>query len=186
MRLFVAVNLPAGLRREIRDVTGPLRAAGLPVRWVEEDGLHLTLKFLGETRSDTLPAVTDALEEATRRTRPIELPIGDFGAFPSVERPRVIWVGCDGVPSLELLQHRLEQGMEPLGFPIEGKPFRPHVTLGRVRKDAGPAGFRGLATLLEGLSYQAETLIESVDLVESRLGPGGSRYRTVHSAVLSV
>ena len=112
------------------------------------------------------------------------LPVGEFGAFPTVERPRVIWVGCEGVPPLELLQHRLELGMEPLGFPIEGRAFRPHLTLGRVKKEARPSALRGLAPLLAGLDFQGETLVKSIELMESIQGPKASHYRPVHSATL--
>jgi RNA 2',3'-cyclic 3'-phosphodiesterase len=156
----------------------------LPVRWVEQDALHLTLKFLGSIDPATVSRIVVALEEAVRGARPFTLPLGDFGAFPTVERPRVIWVGCEGVPPLELLQHRLELGMEPLGFPIEGRTFRPHLTLGRVKKEARPSALRGLGQVLAGLDFQGESLVESIELMESVLGPKGSHYRPVHSATL--
>jgi 2'-5' RNA ligase len=151
---------------------------------VDQGALHLTLKFLGSIVPAQATPIAAALDEATRGTRPFTLPVGDFGAFPTVERPRVIWVGCEGVPPLELLQHRLELGMEPLGFPIEGRAFRPHLTLGRVRREARSSALRGLGQLLAGLDFQGATLVESIDLMESVQGPKGSHYRPVHLATL--
>ena len=184
MRLFVAINLPDEVRRGIRNATEPLHQAALPVHWVEPAGIHLTLKFLGEVDESRRDELGAGVVAATRGARPFLMPISGFGAFPSVERPRVIWVGCEGVPPLELLQHRMEQEMERLGFPIEGRPFRPHLTLGRVKKDGSPARFRNLESLLDGLAFDAEAVVQSVDLMESRLGPQGSAYRPVQSVAL--
>ncbi|MBI4500826.1 MAG: RNA 2',3'-cyclic phosphodiesterase [Gemmatimonadetes bacterium] len=184
MRLFIAVNFPDELRRGIWTASAPLRAAGLPVRWVEETALHLTLKFLGPTDPGRIADIKAALEVATRETRPFTLPFDGFGAFPSVERPRVIWVGCEGIPPLELMQHRLELEMERLGFEIEGRAFHPHLTLGRVQRDARAARLRQLPALLEGLDYEAESLVDSVELMESTQGRQGSEYRAVYSVAL--
>jgi 2'-5' RNA ligase len=181
MRLFVAVNLPDDVRRGIWTAAERLRRADLPVRWVEPDGIHLTLKFLGEVEQSRREEIEAGLAAAVRGARPFQMPMADFGAFPSVERPRVIWVGCEGVPPLELLQHHLEREMERLGFAVEGRPFRPHLTLGRARKDGRPAQFRRLGPLLAGLSYDGETLVRSVELMESRLGSNGAQYRPLRS-----
>ncbi len=183
MRVFVAVNFPQDVRNAIWDACAPLRDAGLPVRWVEPAGLHVTLKFLGQ--SEAVPGITAVMDAAAGPARPFSLPLGGVGAFPGLERPSVIWVGCDGVPPLELLQNRLEQGLETLGFEIEGRPFRPHVTIGRARKDARPSAFRGLADLAEKIEWQGESLVDSVDLMESRLGGGGSKYQLVHASPLT-
>ena len=184
MRLFVAINLPDTLRHDIWTATAALREAGFPVRWTDESVLHLTLKFLGEADSSQLTEITGALDKVVDGNRSFVLPFGGFGAFPSVERPRLIWVGCEGVPPLELMQHGLEVGMERLGFPVEGRPFRPHLTLGRVHKDARPGAFRGLGKILEGLEYAGACTVASVELMESRLGPGGARHQPVHSVRL--
>jgi 2'-5' RNA ligase len=184
MRLFVAINLPAPLRAQICTGSAALREAGLPVRWVDQAALHLTLKFLGSVAPGRTQEIVSGLEAATRQTRPFTLPLGGFGAFPSVERPRVIWVGCEGVPQLELLQHAVEVEMERLGFEVEGRPFHPHLTLGRVEKDARPGRLGALDTLLERLDFNGESVVASVELMESRTGPQGAQYRTVHSAAL--
>jgi 2'-5' RNA ligase len=181
MRLFIAINFPADVRTELWNATSPLRESSLPVRWVGESEFHLTLKFLGETKEDLVGGVVSAIRESVRGTKSFVLPVGGFGAFPSLERPRVFWVGCDGVPSLELIQHGLELGTERVGFPVEGRPFRPHLTLGRVKKDANTRSFKNAAELVNRLEFQAEPLVESIDLMESRLSPRGATYRVVES-----
>ncbi|MSR05793.1 MAG: RNA 2',3'-cyclic phosphodiesterase [Gemmatimonadetes bacterium] len=181
MRLFVAINLPDGVRHAIRTATARLREAGFPVRWVDEQGLHLTLRFLGEVAESRRDEIVAAVGRGAAGAKPFVLTITGFGVFPSVERPRVIWVGCEGVPPLELLQHHVELEMERCGFPVEGRPFRPHLTLGRSQKDAAPSHFRELEAVLDGLSFEGEALVESIELMESRLGNGGSAYRPVHS-----
>lgn len=183
MRAFVAINLPADLRQDIWDAAAPLREAASPVRWVAPDALHLTLKFLGAVDDAHAADLAAAIEAAVRGARPFTLPIAGFGAFPSPRRPRVVWVGCEPVPALELLQHHVERTMQPLGFPVEGRPFRPHLTLGRVRQgDRVPAD---VATLIDGLDYTNETTVASVDLMESHLHRSGARYVVRHRVPLT-
>ena len=185
MRLFVAINLPAELRHGIWQAAAPLRGPAFPVRWVDPEDLHLTLKFLGEVGPERQAEIAGALESAASGARCFDLPIGGFGVFPSSERPRVVWVGCEGVPPLELLQHRLEQTMQRLGFEIEGRPFRPHLTLGRVRDGAHWDTLAPLGPTLADLSFADLARVGSVELMESRQGPQGVRYRAVHSVGLA-
>lgn len=185
MRLFIALNLPAALRRSLWDVAAPIRNLGLPVRWVRPDGIHLTLKFLGEVPDATEPDMRAALARAARGGTPLPLTVEGFGAFPAVERPKVIWAGIDPAPGVELLQHHVEREFEPLGFAPEGRPFRPHLTLGRAERDAGPRAFASLGPALVQLRYQETALVETVDLMRSTLQSGGSVYQVRHSERLS-
>lgn len=185
MRLFVAINFPAELRQSLWRAAAPLRQAGLPVRWVEPEELHLTLKFLGEVAPAREGEVIAGLEAAVQGAKPFALPVGGFGAFPSASRPRVLWAGCEPLPALEWLQHRVEQEMERLGFPLEGRAFHPHLTLGRARRDARPADFRDLEDRLQALAFAAEAPVESVDLMQSHLRPSGAHYTMRHAAALA-
>ena len=184
MRLFIAVNLPDEVRRAIHAAAAPLRRAAVPVKWVEPDGLHLTLKFLGAVDPARLEPVVAALERACRGARAFPLPLGGFGAFPSAERARVIWVGCEAVPPLELLQHGVEREFATLDYPLEGRPFRPHLTLGRARPEAR-SGVRGLEAVLAPLEFADEIAVRSVEVMESTLGPKGARYDVRHSVTLA-
>lgn len=184
MRLFVAINLPEALRHTLWTATEPLRAAGYPVRWVEETGLHLTLKFLGEVAPSREAEIVGAVQSAVEGARPFPLALEGVGAFPTLARPRVVWIGCEAAPPLELLQHRVERALSALGFPVEGRPFRPHLTIGRARRDARPRDFGGLEQVVGGLVVRGEWAVSSVDLMESVLRPSGAQYTNRHVSAL--
>ena len=181
MRLFVALNFPERVRQALWEAAAPLRDLGLPVKWVRPEGIHLTLKFLGEVAGETEAELAPALGRAAAGARALTLALGEFGAFPDLQRPRVVWSGIAPDPALELLQHRVEQEFAPLGFPTEARAFRPHVTLGRAAREAGPRDFAGLEAALTGLQFQETALVESVDLMQSTLQSGGAVYQVRHS-----
>lgn len=182
MRLFAAVNLPADLRQAIHAAAAPLREAGLPIRWIDPDGIHLTLKFLGNVDAERLPELTAALDRACAGMRGFSVALTGFGAFPSAERARVVWVGCESAPPLELLQHAVEREYAALGFVVEGRPFRPHLTLGRARPRSG---VRGLETALGHTALDALWTITAVDLMESTLTRSGAVYAVRHPVPLA-
>jgi 2'-5' RNA ligase len=176
MRLFVAVPVSEPAREQIFRLLGKLREASWPVRWVHDEGLHMTLKFFGEVAPERLDVIAEALRFAAHGTEPLALELGELGAFPSRSRPRVLWVGVQAPAGLELLQDRIERGCEAIGFPPEGAPFQPHITLGRLREGQRlPLG--GLDDYAEGfeqVSFEAQQLV----LYESLLTTGGLRYES--------
>jgi 2'-5' RNA ligase len=174
MRLFAGIPVVDTARREILALLGRLREGDWPVRWVHDEGLHITLKFFGEVAPERLDVIEEAVRFAGAGTGPFDLRLDGIGAFPSAVRPRVLWVGIDAPPALELLHDRLERGGEAIGFPPEGVPFRPHVTLGRVRE-----GHRLPSGALEdvGQSVAAEPFLGNrLVLYESLLTTQGLRY----------
>ena len=185
MRLFVAVNLPEATRRSARAATKTLRESRLPVKWVDEDALHVTLKFLGEVAKTELDTIGRALTDAVRTVKPFDLGLGGLGAFPDSERPRVFWLGVERHPALELLANDVERALAPLGYESELKPFQPHVTLGRAKKMARPKGLADWAEVAAGVEFADVVPIESVDLMESVTGRSGPTYRLVHRAPLA-
>jgi 2'-5' RNA ligase len=185
VRLFIAVNLPPPLRQSLWQAAEPLRRASLPVRWVAPDALHLTLKFLGEVGAEREPELIAGMERAARGARPFALHLGGFGVFPSMSRPRVVWAGCDAPAPLELLEHGVEREMEQLGFPLEGRAFQPHLTLGRAEHRARPGDFAKLAQRLDALVFEGEAMIESLDLMESQLARSGAQYTRRHAVPLA-
>ena len=185
VRLFLAINLAPEVRQAIIDATEPLRAIAPKLTWVREPQLHLTVKFLGEQSEDTANKLTEAMRAVGARNRAIDVEVGGIGAFPNFRRPRVVWIGVTPEPKLELLHHDVEATCESLGFPVEGKPFRPHLTLARVKPRAIDArALRQLANAAKDVSYVEEVVITSVDLMESELTTNGSRYRLVNSTAL--
>jgi 2'-5' RNA ligase len=174
MRLFAAVPLPETGRSECADVLARARATGWPVRWVREDLAHITLKFFGEVVPERLDVIAEALEGAARGSEPMSLRLQSLGAFPTFRRPRVVWLGVEAPTSLELLKDRVERFAEGIGFPPEGVPFRPHVTLGRVRE-----GQRLPHGAIESCGIEAAGspfLADSVVLYESQLTSAGPEY----------
>lgn len=182
MRLFAAVTPPPELQHAIHAAAAPLRATGLPVKWVNPDGVHLTLKFLGEVAGGRLAELGAALDRACAGMRGFPVALSEFGAFPSARHARVIWLGCEAAPPLELLQHAVEREYAALGFPVEGRPFRPHLTLGRARPRGG---VRGLETLIESTGFDAPWNVSAVDLMESTLTRDGARYTLRHHVALA-
>src|SRR5207248_768149 len=181
VRLFVALNLPAPVREALWAATARARDLGLPVKWVRGEGLHLTLKFLGDVADEREPELAAALTRAAAGARGLALALGGFGVFPDFRRPRVVWVGIAPEPGLEILQHRVEQEFAPLGFPTEARSFRPHVTLGRTSRDARPAALTGLEEALGRLEFAETALVSALDLMQSTLQSGGPVYHVRHS-----
>jgi 2'-5' RNA ligase len=186
VRLFLAINLPAEARHAIAaEAAAPLQTIAPQLSWVREPKLHLTVKFLGEQPPDIVPALTEALGVVGERNKVIEVEIGGVGAFPNFRRPRVVWIGVTPDPKLELLHHDVEAACEAVGLPLDAKPFRPHVTLARVKPRAADSiTLRRLAQAADQVSYVEEVLITSVDLMVSELTSTGARHTVLSSVPL--
>ena len=185
VRLFLAVNLPAEVRHAITEAAAPLREVAPSLSWVAEDKLHLTVKFLGEQPREMADRVAAAMREVAVRNRMVDVEVGGVGAFPNFRRPRVVWIGVTPEPKLELLHHDVESSCESLGLPIDGKPFRPHLTLARVRSRGGDSQrLRELSRAARAVSYVEEVVITSIDLMESHQTASGSAYRVLASLAL--
>lgn len=161
-----------------------IRARAFPIRWVRPEGVHVTLKFLGEVVEGRVPEVTSAVESGVADLSPFRMEARGFGAFPTPRRPRVVWIGVEPSEALRTLQARVERALETLGFAPEGRPFHPHLTLGRAKAGARAADFRGLAELMEELEYEATFEVRCIDVMRSKLTPRGAIYDVVHSAEL--
>ncbi len=181
-RLFIAVELPRTLKREFIDLARSFRPREHErVRWIGEDAMHLTLKFLGDTPVDRVSEVKTALEQAASSTGKFSIKVGRTGCFPSFRDPRICWVGLSGeLRRLEQLQGRVEGGLVALGFDREDRKFKPHVTVGRTRP-----GIRGRFAEDIGVSWRHAPLhsagkiipVSAIALYRSYLGEDdGARY----------
>lgn len=179
-RLFVAVALPPDAAAAIAALVDRVRAdvddGHQGVRWVRLDGIHLTLRFLGATTPDRLEAVSAGIRAAAAAARPFRVGLAGAGAFPSVARPRVLWLGVTGgTDALGSLAADVEAGMIRAGFPAEGRPFQPHLTLARA--DGVRAGPRTAARLVElARDLDVGWAVDHLTLFESHLGGGPARY----------
>ncbi len=185
MRLFIAINVDPSLRTPLAEIQGKFKAASAPVKWVKAENLHYTLKFLGEVAEAKLPPIQEAFRDSLAGVKPFSLSLAGFGTFPPKGRPRVVWVGVQlGAEELKRLRDRIDEALLPLGFPREGRPFQPHLTLGRV-KSVGRVD-----TLLESLR-RAEVgevgrmQVGRVELMQSQLHPAGAIYSSVDSVPLA-
>jgi len=184
MRLFVALNLPKKDRERIFRAARPLRDEELPVRWVEPGHFHVTLKFLGEVRRERLPQVDEAIQRVATSTAAFKTEFAGFGAFPTIRRPRVIWLGLGANPELRCLKQDLEWTLGEFGFDTETRAFHPHVTLGRASDRNGAGAFRGLDERIANLVFKGELKVHTLDLMRSHLSREGSTYTLLSSTKL--
>ncbi len=185
VRLFLAINVEAAARVGVYAATAPLRDAAPELSWVPADRLHLTLKFLGDQSDETGHAVGTAMDRVAHAHTAFPSALGEFGAFPNFRRPRVVWIGMDDDPRLELLHHDVEVAADALGLPLEAKPFRPHVTVARVQQRPGVDALRLLARSAKRASRERfPTFVRSIDLMRSTLRPEGARHELLHSSLL--
>ncbi|MGO0123043.1 RNA 2',3'-cyclic phosphodiesterase [Desulfothermobacter acidiphilus] len=133
-RLFWAVALPAALRRQLSELQRQLGFSSRQVKWVEEGNLHLTVRFLGDTPHKQVEAIKEAVALHLSGVPAFVSEVDRLGAFPSLRRPRVLWVGVKAHPLLSRLHGAVEAAVRQLGFAPEERPFAPHITLGRVRE----------------------------------------------------
>jgi 2'-5' RNA ligase len=185
VRLFVALTPPPDVQRAVWEAFAPLRNRELPVKWVPPEGVHLTLKFLGDVAEERREELMGALGSAAAGTRPIALAVRGAGAFPDLDRPRVFWAGVESDAALELLADGVERSFAPLGFPTEARAFRPHLTVGRASRNARPRDFAGVGDCVVALAVESAAVVDGVDLVQSLLRPVGAVYQRIHRERLS-
>ena len=184
MRLFIAVNLPAAVRDAIYADVEPLRGATTAIRWVSPAALHVTLKFLGEQDESLVIPLRDVLESVVPPHAAIFARTTDVGAFPNFRRPRVVWVGMTSERALQSLAGDIDRALTPLGIPRDARAFQAHLTLGRVKGELGPTQATALAAAAKSCQGSRELAVRTVDLMQSELGPGGSRYSVLAAVPL--
>ena len=179
-RTFIALALPAILRDALVEELAGARESTRGVRWVAAENLHVTLKFYGDVAAPVIEALTQQLSQL--ETRPFRLVLEGVGAFPSWRRPRVVWVGLTEAESAVMaLVEAMERVSSALGFAREARPFRPHLTIGRVRQ-----GVRSELTALQPLTGRRFGVwdVDRLTLFASELRPEGARYRALYERPL--
>ncbi|MFL6256134.1 MAG: RNA 2',3'-cyclic phosphodiesterase [Pyrinomonadaceae bacterium] len=180
LRLFFAVELPGEIREAAAAHAARLRHEFPAARasWTRPESLHLTLKFLGEVEAIRLDALQHAAVTAAAALAPFALTIEGAGTFPPRGTPRVLWLGVGGDSAqLSRLQFRLDREGVYVGFPRESKPFRPHLTLARLRAFQRPEVVAALSEAHRRTPFGPHVFqVSDFVLMRSELGPGGSRY----------
>jgi 2'-5' RNA ligase len=188
LRVFVAVEIPAELAAACEALQSQLRQQGLRSRWVRPESLHLTLKFLGNIPAGQVPAVVHAMRTAMCGYSPMRFTAEGIGVFPSLRRPRVIWIGLSGqTAALAELQRDLDESLSAIGFRKEERAFHAHLTIGRFSEPADSdriaTGIRSYAgrtfgsfEVREGVLFQSDLRPKGpVYMALARVGLGGSR-----------
>ena len=181
LRLFIAVELTPEVHRAMAQLQDALKRQLPPkaVRWTKPDGIHLTLKFLGDTPQDKEQSVVQGMTAAAAGFAPFEFQVAGFGCFPNPRKANVLWVGVPEMPkALAGLQRAVDLRMHTLGYEKETRPFSPHLTLGRVNKTISPGERQQLAEVIAKTQVaQLGTVpAHEVILFESNLLPGGAVY----------
>lgn len=186
LRLFVAVDLSDPIKADLSSLVGEFRRLAPEERWVRPEAIHLTLKFLGWTLKERVGTIEEAIAESIRPFRAFSLEVRGVGVFPNLHGPRVVWVGViDHGTTLAHLCASVDAGLEPLGFSREERPFRPHLTLGRLAE-----GRRVPRDLVDAIAGKAQNpfgvfKVKAVTLMQSDLSPGGSIYTPLAKALLA-
>jgi 2'-5' RNA ligase len=188
IRAFIALDLEQEVLHRLDTIIRQLKQSldGVPVRWVQAKNIHLTLKFLGDVSEANLPVLYKILENEAIKHPSFEVFVAELGAFPNLNRPRVIWVGVQAPAELTALQHNIDTETARLGYQSEERGFSPHLTLGRVSRNATPNETHriGEALQITKVNTLGVTRPQAVHFYRSDLNPDGAIYHCLYSAPL--
>ncbi len=176
MRVFVAIELEKEIKETLSALIRELDTGSRNIKWVKRQGMHLTLKFLGETPQEKVAEVQSVLEAASGEHPSFEIILKGTGTFPPEARiPRVVWIGIEENPALSAIQTRIENDLHKIRFPREQRQFHPHLTLGRIK---GP---ENLGPVIHTLGQNRNTefgrmSVDKITLFQSTLKPTGAEY----------
>lgn len=191
MRTFLAIEIPPTVHTIIRQAQQAMETLltaahqGQAIRWTAPAAVHLTLRFLGETTEEQRQQLQAALSGLTAKQKPFTLTVQEAGCFPNVYAPTIIWLGLQPADqTLFQLQAQLEQATQAVGFAAERKPFRPHLTIGRLRhtveraeqRAIGQSLARMLPTIEQSHLPPSTFVVTSIVHMQSQLEPTGARY----------
>ncbi len=188
IRSFIAVDLSNEVLGRLESVYHQLkqRLPGAPVRWTPVMNIHLTLKFLGDVSEANLRVLYEILKRESAKQAPFEIRVSGIGAFPSLSRPHVIWVGVQASPDLASLQHAIDIETARLGYASDERSFSPHLTLGRVGRSATAEEASQIGKSLSAIQVRDLGIspVQAVHFYRSDLNPQGSVYTRLYSAPL--
>jgi 2'-5' RNA ligase len=189
IRAFVAIELPPELRQQLARLQAMLKVDyQTRTKWVNPDGIHLTLKFLGNIPVLSIDHITQVMADSAKQIAPFYLETNGFGAFPNLERMQVVWVGLGGeVDKLRQLQQLIETNLIQLGFAAEQRHFKPHLTLARLGKEVSPKERQCLGKLIASINFEMgdRIMVNCINLIRSQLTRGGAIYSQISSANLT-
>jgi RNA 2',3'-cyclic 3'-phosphodiesterase len=184
IRTFIAIEIPGNIISKIRELQEGIKKYSFKIRWVRPENIHLTLKFLGDIEAVNIDEIAEAISKTVTGYTSISLKAKGIGVFPGIKRPRVLWVGLTGQSeSLVRLQKTLDENLQTLGFPGEKRPFRGHLTMGRIKANIDVKKFGD--ALMAFRSFETETFTAGqLVLYKSELKPSGAVYTKLADASL--
>ena len=188
IRAFIAIDLSPEIHQRLKEVLDNYREQliKIPIRWVVVTNIHLTLKFLGDVSLSNLNLLTDMIQAEVSSHHQFEISVGGSGAFPNNHQPRVIWVGVEAPQELVAILNGIENATARLGYAREERAFSPHLTLGRVSRNATSHDVKAISQTLDQtrVGFLGATCIEKIHLYRSDLRPTGAVYTQIFSSAL--
>jgi 2'-5' RNA ligase len=184
IRTFIAAEIPENITSGIRELQQGLKDYGIDIRWIRSENIHLTLKFLGDVQAADIDNIFEAISRTVDGVASISLKAKGIGVFPDIRRPHVLWVGLTGqLEVLMQLQKTLDSNLKDIGFPQEKRPFKGHLTIGRIKTKINTKKFGD--ALMAFRNFETETFIaDKIILFKSELKPQGAVYTHLASAPL--
>jgi len=188
IRAFIAIDLSPEIHQQLDEVLEKYRTqlGKIPIRWVTATNIHLTLKFLGDVSLANLDMLTKMIQAEVSNHHQFEISVGGSGAFPNYRQPHVIWVGVEAPQELIAVQNGIEAATARLGYAREERAFSPHLTIGRVSRNATTQDVKEISRTLEKIKvgFLGATCVEQVHLYRSDLRPTGAVYTQIFSTSL--
>lgn len=184
IRCFIAVDIPASIKKDISDLVDFLKKHDADIKWVSADNLHITLKFLGNTPEKLITGIRDKIYSVVKSYQPFYIKIKGTGVFPNNKYPRVCWIGIQYPDIFLKLQKDIDKSLKQLGFKEDDRDFKPHLTIGRIRSQ------KGISNIIKELDNNSlkdfgDVSVDSIKIMRSILKPGGSEYSCLYEIKLN-
>lgn len=180
IRIFIALELPEEVKKEILEIQRQLVIKNAKIRWVSKENTHLTLKFLGGVEESLMSDIYETINRASKSFNSFQLNLSNAGLFPNKGRPKIIWAGIGGrIPELESLSENCDSAMHRIGFKRENRKFKPHVTIGRIKSlsDAEDLSQRLNDLEIDPIEFEAA----KINIIKSDLTSSGAVYTLLNS-----
>jgi 2'-5' RNA ligase len=187
IRVFIGVELPSDIREKLFSLQQQFKKTLPPMNWVRLESIHLTLKFLGYVEPSRISQLLSVLEPIGRNQQSFSIAVKGLGVFPRVQYPRILWVGIEGkTQALQEVVLEIEAALDPLGFSPEEKPYHPHLTLARIKRENATVGSALVKNrILENDQLIGTWTIERFTLFQSDLDSSGAIYTPLGTVQLS-
>lgn len=184
IRLFIALHIQQSIREYFAEIIKDFRTKGGKIKWVEPENMHLTLKFLGNTEASLVDNIKTQLNKVSTNFTQLNSNLSNLGGFPSLKKPKVIWVDLErNRDQIIEMAKSIDTSLSEIGFTSDSKPFKPHLTLGRIKKEVE---LEQLTDYLSGYRLEKKDIIfDSLSLTKSTLTNDGPIYKSLHTIKFS-